>query len=317
MDKIKIAVIGCGSWGTNLIRNFAKLGVLDSVCDHNESRAAKIAEEFSCAAKGWPQILADDGISGVVIATQAQDHFSCAEAALKAGKHVFVEKPIALTSKEAETLGGLAEELDLRLMVGHLLQYHPVFMKLKEIVIAGALGNLQYIYSHRLNLGKIYGVKDVLWDLAPHDLSMVLSLTNSEPTDVCCNKAEYLRPGAADFATLNLEFAKGIKAHIFVSWLNPIKEQKLVVIGDKAMAVFDDTRVWQEKLSVYRHKLSENYNHDGFAAERADAEYIDVEQQEPLKNECEHFIKYIKTGVTPLTDVHESLKILRILEKTN
>jgi len=317
MDKIKIAVIGCGTWGTNLIRNFAKLGALDSVCDHNESRAEKIAEEFSCAAKSWPQILADEGISGVVIATQAQDHFSCAEAALKAGKHVFVEKPIALTSKEAQILGNLADQLDRRLMVGHLLQYHPVFMRLREMVFAGALGNLQYIYSNRLNLGKIYGVKDALWDLAPHDLSMVLSLTNSEPINVYCSKGDYLRAGAADFATLNLEFDKGVKAHIFVSWLNPIKEQKLVVIGDKAMAVFDDTRIWQEKLSMYQHKLSENYDYCGFATERADAEHIYVEQEEPLKNECEHFMKYIKSGNTPLTDVRESLKILRILEKVD
>lgn len=316
MNKIKVSVIGCGSWGTNLIRNFAKIGALDSVCDHDEGRAAKLAEEFACSARTWLQILADDGISGVVIATQAQDHFAFAEAALKAGKHVFVEKPLALTSKDAKVLGSLADKMDRRLMVGHLLQYHPVFMKLKKMVIGGALGNLQYIYSNRLNLGKIYGVKDALWDLAPHDLSMILSLTNSEPVSVQCSRGDYLRAGAADFAVLNLEFAKSIKAHIFVSWLNPIKEQKLVVIGNKAMAVFDDTKPWEQKLSIYHHMLSPNHHHGGFTAERADAEYIEVAQGEPLRNECEHFIEYIRSGKTPLTDVRESLKILKILEQS-
>ena len=198
-------------------------------------------------------------------------------------------------------------------MVGHLLQYHGAFIKLKEILAEGKLGKLKYLYSNRLNLGKIYNSKDVLWDLAPHDLSMVLSLTNSEPTSIGYNAGKALEHDVADFSMLNLEFPNNVKAHIFTSWLHPVKEHKLVVVGDQATIIFEDTNQLDTKLALYNHKVTIENGH--YNIDKKDAEYITLPASEPLKTECQHFVDCIEKDLTPRTNGFESLKIIKILEQ--
>jgi UDP-2-acetamido-3-amino-2,3-dideoxy-glucuronate N-acetyltransferase len=315
MSGIKIAVVGAGDWGKNLIRNFAELKTLYSVCDHYMSSVIPLARKYNIPINTWEQILANQDITAVVIATQANTHYELAHKALSAGKHVFVEKPMALCSKDAFNLCQLAKQVNRKLMSGHLLQYHPAFTKLKSMIENGALGKLRYIYSNRLNLGKIYPGKDVLWDLAPHDLSMILSLTNTVPVNVTYNSSNCISNSAADFSMLHLEFEKEIKAHVFVSWLNPVKEQKLVVVGDKAMAVFDDLQEWSHKISIYPHRIEWHDNCP--VALKEEAEYIDIPPSEPLRNECKHFVDCILHDKQPITDGYESLRILKVLEQSS
>ena len=219
----------------------------------------------------WPAVLGDDGIDAVAIAAPAGLHARLAEEALEAGKHVFVEKPLALAVAEAEAVTQLAERQDRRLMVGHLLQYHPAFMRLRELVRDGALGRLQYIYSNRLNLGKVRREEDILWSFAPHDISMILSLVGQEPTRIGAEGSYYLHNAIADVTTTHLAFPGGEQAHVFVSWLHPFKEQKLVVIGDRAMAVFDDGQPWPSKLLLYRHRIEWRDDHARAATRRGRA----------------------------------------------
>jgi len=198
-------------------------------------------------------------------------------------------------------------------MVGHLLQYHPVFMKLKEMVLAGELGKIYYIYSNRLNLGKIRNEENILWSFAPHDISMILSLCGEEPDNVYAEGGQYLQEKIADVTVTHLSFPCGIKSHIFVSWLHPYKEQKLVVVGEKKMAVFSDTEEWENKLLVFPHSIEWN-NHIP-VPQKANPEKVYVEQSEPLRNECLHFLECITTGNRPVTDGEEGLRVLKVLNK--
>ena len=183
-SPVRVAVIGCGYWGKNLVRNFAELGALAAICDPDRATAAQLSERFGAPVRELDDVLGDKGIAAVAIAAPAVQHAALATAAIEAGKHVFVEKPLALTATEADRLCELADRRDRRLMVGHLLQYHPAFVALRDLVREGALGRLQYIYSNRLNLGKVRREEDILWSFAPHDLSMILSLVGDEPTEV-------------------------------------------------------------------------------------------------------------------------------------
>jgi predicted dehydrogenase len=309
--KKNIAVIGCGHWGKNLVRNFAELGSLVAVCDPNDQLAQSYAEEYNVGNLSFTEIINDEAIEGVVFAVPAPLHAPMAMEAMNAGKHVYVEKPLAMNKAEAEAMIASAEENAVQLMVGHLLQYHPIFMAVRELVESGELGSLSYIYSNRLSFGKVRSEEDVIWSFAPHDISMILSLTGQQPEAVMTQSSSILQPDIADVATVHMEFKSALKAHISVSWLHPYKEQKLVVVGKDAMAVFDDTKPWDEKLALYRHVVQ---SADGLSnLDKAAVEYLEVPQSEPLRNECQHFLDVVSGNVGPLTDGDEGLRVLKVL----
>ena len=308
-----IAVIGSGYWGKNLVRNYSNLNALKLICDKDEAILEDFREQYpnvnTCLA--FNEVLGSSDIDGVAIATPAETHYALAREALLAGKHVYVEKPLVLHEHEGNELIEIAQKHNLRLMVGHLLQYHPVFVRLKELALSGELGRINYIYSHRLNLGKIRREENILWSFAPHDISMILTLAGEEPESVMATGGNYLHKKIADVTTTHLEFPSGLQAHIFVSWLHPFKEQKLVLVGDNKMAVFDDTRPWEEKLLLYPHKI--DWQNNMPVPTKGEAERVDVPQDEPLKLECRQFLDCIANGTEALTDGHEGLRVLRIL----
>ncbi|MGI9214553.1 MAG: Gfo/Idh/MocA family oxidoreductase [Gammaproteobacteria bacterium] len=311
MSHPKISVIGCGYWGKNLVRNFKELGALDSVCDTNYQLAEQASKTYSIPNYTFAEVLKSD-CSGVVIAVPAAQHFDLAQRALKAGKHVFVEKPLSLKVKDAQKLCDLARETKKKLMVGHLLQYHPAFLELKRLIKLGKLGRLQYIYSNRLNLGKFRNEENILWSFAPHDISMILSLAGDLPETVYATGICHLNPIIQDITTTHLSFKQGMQAHIFVSWLHPYKEQKLVAVGDRGMAVFDDGLSWSEKLKLYPHQVTWV---DGLPQpEKAGVINVPLEGAEPLKLECQHFIDCIGHDQIPRTDGLEGLEVLRVLD---
>lgn len=309
----KVAVIGSGYWGKNLVRNYKQIGALKLICERNETLLQHFKKMYpdveTCVA--YNDVLSREDIDGIVIATPAETHYNLAREALLAGKHTYIEKPLALNIENGEDLILLARKNKKTLMVGHLLQYHPVFVTLKELARGGDLGRINYIYSNRLNLGKIRREENILWSFAPHDISMILSLAGEEPISVFATGGNYLHKRIADVTTTHLEFPSGLKAHIFVSWLHPFKEQKLVIVGDKKMAVFDDTRPWEDKLLLYPHQI--NWKNNAPVPEKGDPERVDILQDEPLKLECKHFIECIDTGKTPMTDGAEGLRVLKIL----
>ncbi|MFD0986087.1 Gfo/Idh/MocA family protein [Methyloligella solikamskensis] len=315
MATPRVAVIGCGAWGKNLIRNFADLGALEAVIDNAPGTAAAFAEQHGARALDFAAALQDETIDGFVVAVPGDAHYEIAKQALQAGKHVYVEKPLTLSLAQSEELCALAEEKGLTLMVGHLLQYHPVFQALRKLVEDGKLGDLRFVYSNRLALGRIVRDQNALWDLAPHDISMVLSLMDAEPDEIEAVGACHLKPDVADTVTIHLNFPGKPHAKIFVSWFHPFKEHKLVVIGSKAMAVFNDGEAWENKLMLYPHGLS--WDDDLPVPSKADAEPVPVPQAEPLKEECRHFLDCIATGATPRTDGREALRVQKVLEKAS
>ena len=309
----RIAVVGTGYWGKHLVRNFHDLGALKLICESNETLIDHFTTQYpgleSCVA--FNDVLLRDDIDSVVIATPAETHFALVREALAAGKHVYVEKPMALYEDEAAELITLADENSIILMVGHIMQYHPLFCHLRDIARRGELGRINYIYSHRLNLGKIRREENALWSFAPHDISMILSLAGERAESVFATGANYLHKQIADVTTTHLEFPSGLSAHIFVSWLHPVKEQRLVVVGDRKMAVFDDTLSWADKLLLYPHQI---IWHDNVPIpDKAEAERIAIPQAEPLRLECEHFLHCISSGEGPLTDGREGARVLRVL----
>jgi len=308
-----IAVIGSGYWGKNLVRNFNQLGALKLICDKNETLLAQFKEQYpeveTCLALN--DILSRDDINGVVIATPAETHYTLAREILLAKKHVYVEKPLVLDEQEGEELIALAKEMKCVLMVGHLLQYHPIFVKLKQLAKSGELGRINYIYSNRLNLGKIRREENILWSFAPHDISMILSLAGEEPDNVYATGGNYLHQKIADVTTTHMTFPSGLRAHIFVSWLHPFKEQKLVVVGDKKMAVFDDTLSWEDKLLLYPHQI--NWQDNAPVPIKGKPEQLEIPESEPLRDECQHFLDCISKGKQPITDGQEGLRVLKVL----
>jgi predicted dehydrogenase/acetyltransferase-like isoleucine patch superfamily enzyme len=311
----RVAAVGCGYWGKNLVRNFAELGALAAICDPNRDAADELADRYHIPVAEFEAVLHDSEIAGVAIAAPATLHAELARRAIEAGKHVFVEKPLALTLAEAEQLCALAERADRRLMVGHLMQYHPGFGKLRDLVSVGVLGRLEYIYSNRLNLGKVRREEDILWSFAPHDLSMILSLVGQEPAEVTAQGGYYLHKTIADVTTTHLAFPGGEHAHVFVSWLHPFKEQKLVVIGDRAMAVFDDGQPWSRKLLLYPHRIE--WREALPVPQRAEADPVPLDEGEPLNLECQHFLDCVATGSRPRTDGREGLRVLRVLARAS
>ena len=311
--KPNIAVIGSGYWGKNLIRNYHALGALKLICDKNPVLLDQYKEQYpdveTCLT--LHDVISRDDIEGVVIATPAETHYTLAREGILAGKHVYVEKPLVLDEEEGEALIDLASKNNRTLMVGHLLQYHPVFMRLKDLTSSGELGRVNYIYSHRLNLGKIRREENILWSFAPHDISMILALACETPEKIYATGGNYLHRQIADVTTTHLEFPSGLRAHIFVSWLHPFKEQKLVVVGDRKMAVFDDTEPWSDKLLLYPHEIKWQNNFP--VPEKGEPERVEIPEAEPLRLECEHFLDSFTNGNRPQTDGEEGLRVLKIL----
>ena len=315
MSTCKVAVVGCGYWGKNLVRNFHALDALAMVCDGTENgrkTAVELAPEIP-VVNAMDEILARVDISAVVFATPAETHYALARKALLAGKDVFVEKPLCLSDAEGKDLVDVAAEHGRILMVGHLLQYHPCVNAIQELLASGKLGKLHYITSNRLNLGKIRQEENALWSFAPHDLSVILSFTgNRLPETVVCTGGAYLNSGVCDTTLTAMRFANGVRAHVYVSWLNPFKEQKLTVVGSHGMVVFDDTKPWNEKLILYNNYLTWD-NGAIPVPNKAKGEAIQLPEEEPLRNECRHFLDCCQNRHQPRTDGPEGLRVLQTL----
>jgi len=307
-----VGMIGLGYWGKNVFRNLHELGALCSAYDSNPSVISEYAKKFPEIeyAQSFDSMLSSAEIKAVAIATPAATHYQIAKEALAAGKDVFVEKPLALNIEEGKELMRLAKNKKRILMVGHILQYHPAIIKLKELVYSKKLGEIQYIYSNRLNIGKLRTEENILWSFAPHDISVILMLFGKEPVRVTAFGEDYLNEGIYDTTLTTLDFGGGKKGHIFVSWLHPYKDQKLVVIGSEAMAVFDDLS--KEKLFIYPHKI-EWKEGKALTLYRAEHEVIPVADGEPLRLELEHFIRCVRNRTKPKTDGAEGLNVLKII----
>ncbi|PYP89626.1 MAG: oxidoreductase [Blastocatellia bacterium AA13] len=313
LEMPRIAVVGAGYWGINHVRNFSELGALEVVCDPREASQAQISQRFPSTRieADFDKLLTDQAVHGVVIATPAETHYRMARAALEAGKDVLVEKPLTLDISDGEALVNLAEKRKAILMVGHLLEYHPGVIRLRELIASGELGELRYIYSTRLNLGKVRREENILWSFAPHDIAIILRLVGAWPSSVSASGGTYLQANIADVTITNIEFPSGIRAHIFVSWLHPYKEQKLVVIGSKRMAVFDDVRK-EDKLVVYDQGV--DFINGEPIARKNNPVAETLEQLEPLREQSLRFLKCIQTREQPLTDGLSGLRVLRVLD---
>ncbi len=306
-----IGVAGCGQWGRNLVRVFHSLGALKMICEPSpdgKETARSIAPD-AVLTEDFQEMLQHPAVDAVAIATPAVTHARLACAALSAGKHVFVEKPLAFALSEGEDVLRLAQQLKKIVMVGHILNYHPAVLKLKELLQHGEFGKILYINSHRLNFGKVRREENILWSFAPHDISTILMLLEEFPEEVRCTGGQYIQKGIYDLTLTTLDFASGVKAHIFVSWMHPLKEQKLVVVGDRKMAVFDDTAA--EKLVLYPHTIE--WQNRTVVTHKKESESIPLDSTEPLLAECLHFLECIQKGKTPKTDAAEGLRVLQVL----
>lgn len=308
-----IAIVGCGYWGKNLVRNFSELGALKTICDESETVLDTLSKQYGGVkcAKNINDILLNQSIRGVVIAAPAARHYQLAKMVLEAGKDVFVEKPLALRLTEGQELAILAKKNNRILMIGHVLEYHPAIDKLKGLVKSGMLGRINYIYSNRLSMGKIRQEENVLWSFAPHDISVILSILDESPREVSACGSSYLNHNIADVTLSSLKFSSGVMAHIFVSWLHPYKEQKLVVVGSEGMAVFNDT-VKEDKLVVYPHKVQ--WQDSLPLAVKAEGRPITISADEPLKLECKHFLECIHDRIEPKTGSKNGLDVLGVLD---
>jgi predicted dehydrogenase len=310
VSKAPVAVVGCGYWGKNLVRNFGRLGALAAVCDATEAgraTAAEIAPQVPVVG-GLEEVLQSD-VSGVVIATPAETHYEVASRALRAGKDVFVEKPLALTFEQGAALVRLAEESKAVLMVGHVLEYHPAVVRLRELVESGELGRVRYVSSNRLNLGKVRREENILWSFAPHDIAVILRLTGSMPFQVAALGGSYVQPNIADVTVTHLLFDNGVRAHIYVSWLHPFKEQRLVVVGSKKMASFDDVT---KRLVLYDQRVELREGQPTPVKGRGDE--VSFPGDEPLLLECRAFLDSIATRRPPVTDGASGLRVLQVLQ---
>lgn len=310
----RIAVLGCGAWGINHVRVWHELGHLGLICDPDPARleAARAAAPGAEVRSDPHQVLAREDIEAVVIASPAVTHADLAVAAIDAGKDVLVEKPLAISVWDAEKVVDLAAARGRVLMVGHVLEYHPATVRLRELVETGSLGKVLYLYSNRLNFGRVRTEENALWSFAPHDIALFLRLLGELPTEVAARGGAYLSDGVADTTLMSLRFPRSVQAHVFVSWLHPFKEHRLVVVGDERMAVFDDTAPWDEKLLVYPHRVDWVGGRVP-VARKAAADVVPLDPGEPLRLECEAFVEAVRSRARPLTDGGSGLAVLRIL----
>lgn len=308
--SVSIAVIGCGNWGRNLVRNFSKMEALALCCDATPAGRATAAElaPQTTIVEDFREVLQAD-VNAVVIATPAETHYDLACAALEAGKDVFVEKPLALTYENGASLVELAEAKERMLMVGHVLEYHPAIIKLHQLIHADVLGKVCYISSNRLNLGKVRREENILWSFAPHDIAVILRLMHGMPLQVSAHGGSYVQPNIADVTITHMLFNNGVRAHIYVSWLHPFKEQRLVVIGSKKMASFDDVT---KQLILYDQRVEV---HAGQPIPiKGTGELVEFENEEPLQLECRAFLHAIESRKPPLTDGKSGLRVLQVLQ---
>ncbi len=316
-----LAVVGAGSWGKNLVRNFYELRRDNDVyaCDLEVSRLKRLQNTYPLLkiSQDFKEILANDKIRAVVIASNAVSHYDLAKQAIETGRDVFVEKPLTLNHRDAEELVELADRRKCVLMVGHLMLYHPVSEQLRHLIQSGELGQVYYIYSQRVNLGQVRRDENALWSFGPHDLSLIFYLLGQEPTDVAARGQVYLQDGIEDVVFVSLNFANRVSAHIHLSWLDPHKLRRITVVGSKKMAVFDDMQPI-EKLRIYNNSAEKKIDYDTYG------DYITlrfgeitipyVAVTEPLKLECQHFLECIEKRITPRTDGRSGLRVVKVLE---
>ena len=318
---VKIGVIGIGNWGRNLLRSFCQLSDAEVrwCCDIDESRWEALSPQYPgiTFTKKYHDIFQDRETEAVVVATPATTHYEISKGALGSGKHIFVEKPFVLRSREAEELISLSEKVSRKIMVGHIMQYHPAVEKLKKLIEHGELGNIYYLYSQRVNLGVIRNDENALWSLGPHDVSMVLYLLGQVPSHISTQGQSFLQEKVEDVVFLTLYFPSKTFAQIQMSWLDPHKERKLTIVGDKKMVVFDDMQP-VEKIKIFDKGITwkvDYSNYGEFLSIRNGDIYIPyVMPEEPLKIECQHFIDCIKNGKVPRSDGKEGSKVVKVLE---
>ena len=309
---MNIGLIGCGMWGRNLARNLAQLEVLASVADRHAENAAEFGSAFAAKQVDVDTLIHDQSIDGIVIATAAPSHDALAIAALSAGKHVYVEKPLSLTLAGAKAIQDAAHSAKKQVMVGHLIRYHAAFIELQEQLAIGAIGSLRHVQANRLAMGRIRNTESVLFDLCPHDLSLILALIGNLPTKIHCAGASHMTPNIVDFLTSFMGFENGVSAGMQTSWLSPFKEHRLTVTGSGGSLVFDDTKPWQEKLTLFQDQMQLNSEH--FIINRANPIALPVHEAEPLKDEMRAFIQTCETGKPAPTDIAEAIMVQQVLE---
>jgi predicted dehydrogenase len=318
VTSVSVGVVGLGYWGPNLARNFDRLPdcELRWLCDASEQSRARLAPQFPEARTSGDldELLADDSLDAVVIATPVPLHAELAARVLGSGKHCFVEKPLAQSVQDAERAVDAARDADRILMVGHLLEYHPGVRRLKELVASGDLGSIRYIYGNRLNLGKLRPDENALWSLGAHDVSVLLHLAEEEPVELHAFGETYMRPGIEDVVFCYLRFPSGLMAHLHLSWLDPHKERRLTVVGSHRMATFDDMAL-EQKLVVYDKGFDEDYESYGeYIARAGDIWSPRISNEEPLRIECQHFVDCIREGSEPVSGAESGLRVVRVLE---
>jgi predicted dehydrogenase len=322
VKQIKVGVVGCGYWGPNLVRNFRSLPdcELKIMCDISEQRLLHLKSLYPEVAgeTDYNHMLNGVGLDAVIIATAVKSHYSMAKASLLSGKHTFIEKPMASSSEECRELIEIARKKGLVLMTGHTFLYSPAVRKIKEIVKSGDIGEIRYICARRLNLGLFQKDINVAWDLAPHDISIILHIMGERPTVVNCQGSAHITPGVEDVTTMWLGFPGERSAIVHSSWLDPRKIREMTIVGSKRMIVYDDVSPL-EKIRIFDARVERPPHYDTFAEFHYAYHYGDVyipyiKQEEPLKNECQHFLDCIRQGTQPMTDGEDGLELVRILE---
>jgi len=314
----RLAVVGLGYWGPNLARNFDRLpeAELAWLCDASESARARLADAFPDArlTGDLDQLLADGELDAVAVATHVPSHAELARRVLEAGKHCFVEKPLAQSVAEAEAVVDAAADAGRVLMVGHLLEYHPGVERLRDLIDAGELGDVRYVYSNRLNLGKLRQDENALWSLGAHDVSVLLALAGEEPYECRAVGESYVNEGVEDVVFAYLRFPSGLAAHMHLSWLDPHKERRFTVVGSKRMATFDDMEL-ERKVTVYDKGFDEDFASYGeYIARSGDSHSYRISNEEPLRIECRHFLERVRDGGRPRSGAESGLRVVRVLE---
>jgi predicted dehydrogenase len=317
-DPVRVGVAGLGYWGPNLARNFDRLpeAELRWICDASEDALARWSAQFprAGASADLDELLADPELEAIVLATHVGSHAELAIRVLEAGKHCFVEKPIADSVTAAEEVVAAAERSGRVLMVGHLLEYHPGVERLKRIAADGELGDIHYVYSHRLNLGQLRADENALWSLGAHDVSVLLHLAEEEPIEAEARGESYMREGIEDVVFCVLRFPSGLAAHMHLSWLDPHKERRFTVVGSRRMATFDDMAL-ERKLTVYDKGFDQDFSSYGeYIARSGDVWSPRISNEEPLRIECRHFLERVRDGGEPRSGAQSGLRVVRVLE---
>lgn len=318
---VSVGVVGVGGWGKNLARNYGQIpgAHLKYLCDLDAGKLESMAEQVApeITTQRFADLLEDEDLEAIVIATTGPTHFDLCKQAILAGKDVYVEKPMVLSVSDAEALVDLAEKEQRILMVGHLLEYHPVVQKLKDMIDSDELGDIRYVYSQRLNLGTVRADENAMWNFAPHDISVILYLLGLDPSDVSARGQSYLQPGVEDVVFLAINFGDKAMGHVHVSWLDPHKTRRLTIVGSKRMAVFDDLEP-NEKLKIYDKGAEVNTDYDSFAEfvglRFGDITVPYIRVGEPLRIECEHFLARVRDRKAPLSDGLDGLRVVKVLE---